>query len=448
MADQFSRLYDVERVGGDQRTRLAELLRSQGMNQPQGQMVGGWYVPPSWSQNLNSALQLGLGTYMGIKAEDEDRKNLQEDIQRFTAAQQAQGLRKAGQPTTQEQQATTSAYPSTPAQGQVQEGKFRAMKTGGVEGMQSVPGYSMTPQQQQPMVDPYDVEQYKSPRFQQMLQQQRLQQLTAVPEYSTDVKYDQQGRAYVNDKQGNMKYLGTDQAPIRKMSDFNEPFIMNEQGQWVPNQAYQQYSIGKSRASAPSISVNTEKGYGGAMAGKIAELDVAKYNTATKAPQVLENVNRSKQILSQGNVLTGALANPQQAVLAYGQSLGVTGKDTNEILSNTQMLASGRAGATLDAISSSGLGSGQGFSNKDKEFLEQAKLGNIKYTRETLMRQLDLEERVARESSKAWNQRLGQIPESARAPLGLQPIQLPEPIQTTPSGALQGPRLRRGQRQG
>ncbi len=81
MADQFSKLYDVERVGGDQRTRLAELLRSQGMNQPQGQMVSGWYVPPSWSQNLNSALQMGLGTYMGAKI-DEERKQKTADILR------------------------------------------------------------------------------------------------------------------------------------------------------------------------------------------------------------------------------------------------------------------------------------------------------------------------------------------------------------------------------
>jgi hypothetical protein len=43
------------------------------MNQPQGQMVSGWYVPPSWSQNLNSALQMGLGTYMGAKIDEEKK---------------------------------------------------------------------------------------------------------------------------------------------------------------------------------------------------------------------------------------------------------------------------------------------------------------------------------------------------------------------------------------
>ena len=73
MADQFSKMYDVERVGGDQRTRLAEMLRAAGQNPPQGQMVSGWYVAPSWSQNLNTALSGALGTYMGASL-DEERK--------------------------------------------------------------------------------------------------------------------------------------------------------------------------------------------------------------------------------------------------------------------------------------------------------------------------------------------------------------------------------------
>lgn len=259
----FSKLYDVEVVGGDQRTRLAELLRSQGLNQPQGQMVGGWYVPPSWSQNLNSALQLGLGTYMGIKGEEEDRKNLQEDIQRFTAAQQAQALRKTGQQATPTQQATDSGVPQmSPQAGTMQGGEFRAMKTGGIEGMQSVPSYSMAQPQQQPQVDPYDVQQYKSPRFQQMLQQQRLQQLTAVPEYSTNVQYDQQNRAFVLDKQGNMKYLGSDQAPVRK-ADLNELIQVDPRtGQPIRNELLFNTKRDISRAGAANVSVNTgQKGF-------------------------------------------------------------------------------------------------------------------------------------------------------------------------------------------
>ena len=92
MADQFSRLYDVERVGGDQRTRLAELLRSQGMNQQQGQMVGGWYVPPSWSQSLNSAVQMGLGTYMGGKIDEEKKAKTAELLRQLSQGKEVEPI--------------------------------------------------------------------------------------------------------------------------------------------------------------------------------------------------------------------------------------------------------------------------------------------------------------------------------------------------------------------
>ena len=83
MADQFSRMYDVERVGGDQRTRLAEMLRAAGQNQPQGQMVSGWYVAPSWSQNLNTALSGALGTYLGAKLDDEQKQKVADFLKKY-----------------------------------------------------------------------------------------------------------------------------------------------------------------------------------------------------------------------------------------------------------------------------------------------------------------------------------------------------------------------------
>ena len=73
MADQFSRMYDVERVGGDQRQRLAEMLRANALNAPQGQMVSGWYVPPSWSQNLAQMANTAVGVFGGMTL-DKERK--------------------------------------------------------------------------------------------------------------------------------------------------------------------------------------------------------------------------------------------------------------------------------------------------------------------------------------------------------------------------------------
>lgn len=92
MADQFSKMYDVERVGGDQRTRLAEMLRAAGQNQPQGQMVSGWYVAPSWSQNLNTALSGALGTYMGAQLDEERKAKTAEILRQLSQGKEAEPM--------------------------------------------------------------------------------------------------------------------------------------------------------------------------------------------------------------------------------------------------------------------------------------------------------------------------------------------------------------------
>lgn len=64
--------------------RLAEMLSS--TPTPEGQMISGRYVAPSWSQQLNKLAQAGLSAYYGSKAEDQQTKlaeKLREDKNKF-----------------------------------------------------------------------------------------------------------------------------------------------------------------------------------------------------------------------------------------------------------------------------------------------------------------------------------------------------------------------------
>lgn len=185
------------------------------------------------------------------------------------------------------------------------------------------------------------------------------------------------------------------------------------------------YQQALKRAGATNVTVSTEKSYGSAFGQGLAKTDLDLYTQAQKAPEMLSNVQSTKKLLDSGKVYTGFGAGAKLDLARAGSALGVTGKDTNEIIANTQQLFANRAQTTLDAISSSGLGSGQGFSNKDREFLEAARLGNITYDKETLKRQLDLEERVARASANKWNTRLKSIPRSATEPTGVNEVLLP-----------------------
>lgn len=181
------------------------------------------------------------------------------------------------------------------------------------------------------------------------------------------------------------------------------------------------------RSGTPStnITLNTEKSYGGAIAGKVADIDATRYDIASRSPAVLDQVNRTRKILDSGNVFVGALANPKLELARFGQEIGVGGANTDELVANTQTLMAGRAQSTLDSIKASGLGSGQGFTDKDRQFLENARLGNITYSKKAIQDQLDIEEKVARASAQVWNDRYDQIPKSAKEPLGLQKINLP-----------------------
>jgi hypothetical protein len=54
--------------------KIAELLMSQGLDQPQGQMISGYYVAPSWAQQLNPLFKSIVGTE---SAKSADKKELE-----------------------------------------------------------------------------------------------------------------------------------------------------------------------------------------------------------------------------------------------------------------------------------------------------------------------------------------------------------------------------------
>jgi hypothetical protein len=170
-----------------------------------------------------------------------------------------------------------------------------------------------------------------------------------------------------------------------------------------------------------------ESEYSKVTGGLIAKRDDALKDAAENAQLSIDNIARQRTVLKSDKVITGFGAEPRLALAQFGQAIGAGGKDSNELVSNTQGLLASRASATLDAIKTSNLGSAQGFSNTDREFLEKAKLGGIKYTAESLNHQLDIEEKLARFSVDKYNNRLKQLPKSASGPLNLQPITLTSP---------------------
>jgi hypothetical protein len=187
-------------------------------------------------------------------------------------------------------------------------------------------------------------------------------------------------------------------------------------------------AIAKATTHSPGTNVNvalsTEKKYGEKFAGNIADADVKLKDAAEAAPQLAETSNRISQILKSGQVFTGTGANIK---LQLAKALKVAGGTENEAIANTETLISSLASQTLANIKSSGLGSGQGFTDKDREFLQAATAGTITLDNKTLQRLSDLSYRTAVATADKWSKRVKEIPSNAIEGTGLtrEPISVP-----------------------
>jgi len=91
MTDASIASTNPEIIGLDRRKKMAELLVAQGAEgQPQGQMISGYYVPPSWAQRLSPVLSGVIGQSQLRDVENEQsalaealRKQESEDLAKF-----------------------------------------------------------------------------------------------------------------------------------------------------------------------------------------------------------------------------------------------------------------------------------------------------------------------------------------------------------------------------
>lgn len=172
------------------------------------------------------------------------------------------------------------------------------------------------------------------------------------------------------------------------------------------------------------VNVSTEKKFGEAFAGKIADEDVKLKVAAEGAPDAAATANRVLNLLRSGQVITGSAANIK---LQMAKLLKLGGGSDSEAIANTEVLISSLADTTLGAIRSSGLGSGQGFTDKDREFLERAKAGQITYDAKSLKDLAELAHKAAQATAEKWNKRVKAIPKSALEGTGIstEPIVVP-----------------------
>jgi hypothetical protein len=242
-----------------------------------------------------------------------------------------------------------------------------------------------------------------------------------------EANYDIAPDGTMYDKKSGMTIDGRRFAKPEDSKPINGYLIPDGKGGWQIDQTLYNAEKGLKRAGASStnVSVSTDKGYAGEIVKGLATQDLAAIDAGRAAPQRLENARNIKQILA-SNPITGTGA---ESRLAFEKTLATAGIIDGNRVKNTEDLVSLLASGTLDSIKTSGLGSGQGFTDKDRQFLEKAKSGNIEINAGTLGTLAELNEKAALASINRGNQVIEKLktnPDMGKAGYGLEPIPVPE----------------------
>jgi len=378
---------DPELQGIERERQLAQALQQRGMKPVEGQMVSGRYVAPAWTQQLANAFDIYSGGQRMASAEKKAQDYA--SALRTQSGKDIQDFLKGGQAVVPE--------------GQTLRDDEGVLTYG-----------SQMPKPYMERVGA--LAQSRSPQSQALSQTLMADMLKPreLPEGASLVQMTPEG-TYQTIGSGAPK-------ATNEFKNYQEAVKSGYKG------SFPEYQFGLKRAGAQNVVLNTEKSYGQAFGQGLAGNDVKLYDSASRAPQMLETVKETRTLLDNDNLYVGFGANQKLDLARAADALGITGKNTADKITNTQRLFAARAQATLDSVKESGLGAGNGFTDKDREFLEKSKLGNIVYSRDALKQQLDIEERVARGLAQKWNTRFGQIPESAKGPTGVTRIELTKSI--------------------
>jgi hypothetical protein len=373
--------------------QFAQMLM-QNNQQPQGQMISGRYVKPSFFQALQPAVNMLTGAYLGNKSDTEAAKlaqairgKQQESVQDYMQALNPQQTELAGP--------TPSGMPLQTVNQPDYRKAFQAATSPYAPAPLQAAGY-------------------------EMLKPKTLKK----GELETTLDFNTGERKQIGQGMPELP-AGMESAQIALGLPQNPALWTQAQ-----RQAASQYELGLKRATANQNTINmppVENAYNKTFGEEIAKQDIALKNIAEGAKTTVGNIARQKEILETGKFFSGKAANVQNELANYGTALGVVGKNGQEKAVNTQSLISGGAGITLDNIKGSGLGAGQGFTDKDLQFLQDAKSFKITFNKENIARVLDLQEKAAIEGAKKWNSRQGQIQKSATVPINVGQIEVPTP---------------------
>lgn len=292
--------YDLER-----QKKIADLLTQKGMETPQGQIVGGRFVKPAWSQYANQM----LSAYLGGK-ESQDVMKQQQDL--------ANKLRQAE---TSDIQNFIQAGQATPAQ---------TVYGAGEEG----PTMTTTPEQKPDYAKQLAIALNSQSPTVRALGTEMLKQAMTPTKLAADETL------VTRDLFGTGGYNPIAQGVEKAPTEFKE-YQKAVQGGFKGS--FFDYQTALKRAGAQPINVSVGKD----LAGQVG--DIMK-TSASAAQGAVQTVQSADKILSAiPNAITGKGAEARLTANQWADTLGVGGKDSADKLANTRQIMQETAKLALAA---------------------------------------------------------------------------------------------------
>jgi hypothetical protein len=421
-----------------QNQRYADILMQQAlMDQPQGQMVSGHYVPPSPVQGLAQLLK----AYVGRRASD----LIPEQQQKLASAQDQQlqrmvGLNfpsaQAGQPATQQPTQTSNApmqaMPTQmPTQGQAPVAVSFPIGESGAT--QNLPAFE--PSQYAGALSGQPVAQ---PMPQGMPQGAPQMQPTGMPQQGRTSMGQPMLPSVTGDPIKDLALIRTlgpqayTQAALQNKPTAVGNFAIDRSGKVIFAAPSKEGFIDRQRPDGsfvreeiPGASQleSSRAGlveYGKGSAASAVQRDQEIFGAASSAQTNIDRANQIIDLIGAG-ALTGTAA---EIKLKLARAFNVAGADNNETIKNTEVLLASLGQNVLDSIKTSGLGAGQGFTDNDRKFLERVKGGSIELNPQTLQELARISKSVSAAAVTKWNKRLPDIPGNIARDMGLKPVEL------------------------
>jgi hypothetical protein len=380
--------YEEEMLRAQRQQQLAEVLRQQAfMQEPESPTYQGFRAMPSPTNALARILSAYTSKKIGEKAEEAERKAREADVAEFEA------LRRDLGPQTQVTGPDMFGDPMemagkyTPPVTQTVMPTFQEQETRLMEAMSS-----------------------GSPRAQRyaqlMLSRQPNVSIEALMEASPETReqYQKTRDPFVLAKPPKAGNLPSD-------VETYQYYVVDQKRLGLPAKSFEEWRLTKPPSTVIQMpGEKTANKYSDELAGLLAKQDSDAIAAGDNAIGQIESSFRVRNLLKQ-NPITGTGA---PARLALEKALVTAGFSKGDRATVTENLSAELAKTTLAAVRTSGLGSGQGFTDKDRQFLERAAAGQIDLTPENLRYLAELNEKAGRANIAVSNRvrsRVRQLPQ-------------------------------------